>query len=85
MLSNDDLKLLKLVAEAVNYKYDGINKEVWNPLTNDGDALRLVVAWLPFYEIKYTREDLDYCNGDPYAAARRAIVKAVIIEHFGTL
>ena len=61
---------------------------IWNPLESDGDALRLAVklnlaiqtlpgrnkpsseAW---HNDKYARELWD---GDPYAATRRAIVRA---------
>lgn len=64
----------------------------WNPLTDDGDALRLavklglVVVVLP--EIKYTgiylpaehiggKYDItEFHDKDPYAATRRAIVRA---------
>jgi len=56
----------------------------WNPLTNDGDALRLavklriVVQHAPRYVVAI--HDDDAChedNGiDPYAATRRAIVRA---------
>jgi hypothetical protein len=77
--------------------YDGYHGPSWNPLTNDGDALRLAVklgidvsfplyrkpdpptvhagrywdtyvsCWYPFEERK---------GEDPYAATRRAIVRA---------
>jgi hypothetical protein len=50
----------------------------WNPLTNDGDALRLAVK----LGINCWRDgDVIWCNGerfgfdDPYAATRRAIVR----------
>lgn len=61
-------------------------KEFWNPLTDDGDALRLAVKLR--LEIGFPRE---YCvwsfgtngvvcmedpNNDAYAATRRAIVRA---------
>lgn len=52
----------------------------WNPLTDDGDALRLVVKlgidvvfWEGFVTAEYERE---MYKDDPYAAVRRAIVKA---------
>ena len=53
----------------------------WNPLTDDGDALRLAVK----LGIQAWRDDnIIWCNGerfgfeddDPYAATRRAIVRA---------
>ena len=57
----------------------------WNPLTDDADALRLAVKLemeLDFSddETSATRElrvrAVEYHEGDPYAATRRAIVKA---------
>ena len=58
--------------------------KVWNPLINDGDALRLAVKLELFVaphgrgtyvagEIPFLREEYD---DDPYAATRRAIVRA---------
>lgn len=57
----------------------------WNPLTDDGDALRLAVKLL--FEIDMGRgciavrhstgiKILEAFNHDPYAATRRAIVRA---------
>lgn len=50
----------------------------WNPLTDDGDALRLVVRLkqLGLWNKPYTGEALDGWREDPYAATRRAIVRA---------
>jgi hypothetical protein len=48
----------------------------WNPLTDDGDAFRLMVRCLPFYTVCYSREDYEACNRDGLAATRRAIVRA---------
>ena len=52
----------------------------WNPLTDDGDALRLAVkleldaAW---YEKQvYVDYIVEQYDNDPYAATRRAIVRA---------
>jgi hypothetical protein len=94
-----DKELLELAAKAagITYKYYSdledpvINDDqwplvVWNPLTDDGDALRLVVK----LQIDITNlSSACYCEGpqgqdafvevendDPYAATRRAIVKA---------
>ena len=65
----------------------GVDTMTWNPLTDDGDALRLAVRlsirpncaerasadyWLGC-ELNTVIEEL---NGDPYAATRRAIVRA---------
>lgn len=60
----------------------------WSPLTDDGDALRLavklgfgfdVLLTLGATELSYGNGDdtlLEYHNKDPYAATRRAIVRA---------
>jgi hypothetical protein len=48
----------------------------WNPLTNSGDAFELAVKCLPFYTLRYSREDWEECNEDGLSATRRAIVKA---------
>jgi hypothetical protein len=64
------------------------DKYVWNPLTDDGDALRLAVklkmkveGWFNG-ELECARADCKAAlvsephSGDPYAATRRAIVRA---------
>ena len=99
-----DRELLELAAKAAGYKHtqwsplqhptvrwgvctiDGI----WNPLTDDGDALRLAVK-LELYPINLACVDngelmvevdckdgsvLEVLGDDPYAATRRAIVRA---------
>ncbi len=58
----------------------------WNPLTDDGDALRLAVKLevqvvIPgdnkdVYAGKLLFDAFEPVNGDPYAATRRAIVRA---------
>ncbi len=52
----------------------------WNPLTDDGDALRLAVKLELIDEHRWkapiTGAIFDECNGDWYAATRRAIVRA---------
>ena len=61
----------------------------WNPLTDDGDALRLAVklnicvfnntyaSWAATGSLQEVRgEELHNGGADPYAATRRAIVKA---------
>lgn len=76
-----DRELLENAAKAAGYWntdfncYDGAI--AWNPLTDDGDAFRLAIKCLPFHTLKYSREDYDHCQQDPYAATRRAIVRAV--------
>lgn len=78
--------------------YDRFLDHEWNPLTDDGDALRLAVELkldISFGNGYYFDEgDMTFCgercdggesrwfkrfvkhNGDPYAATRRAIVRA---------
>lgn len=64
---------------------DGYNMPLWNPLTNDGDALRLAVKLgltVGQYEGIYSFvgwddfEEEEPHGNDPYAATRRAIVRA---------
>lgn len=89
-----DLKLLELAAKADGRKTERIAGKLWiekcttewNPLTDDGDALRLAVklnlsfepvestAWVWFSDEEYPIEER--YSGDPYAATRRAIVRA---------
>ena len=95
-----DIELLELAAKAagmvVHWNYrreqffhdycDGLTDE-WNPLTDDGDALRLAVklklcifrnddvSWVATGSFQTVRAE--EVNGtDPYAATRRAIVRA---------
>lgn len=66
--------------------FDG-DKYVWNPLVDDGDALRLAVkfgmhigmcddAVLVTCAGHIYRQLFEWHNDDPYAATRRAIVRA---------
>ena len=52
----------------------------WNPLTDDGDALRLAVKLQLTPHIDGNMTDCEGCTevslNDPYAATRRAIVRA---------
>jgi hypothetical protein len=86
----NDKELLELAAKAAgNITFEDCfmqnpaiyGKREWNPLTDDGDALRLAVK----LEILNTRPNgyewpnIDLFNqhkDDPYAATRRAIVRA---------
>jgi len=70
--------------------YLGWGKGIWNPLTDDGDALRLAVKLnIPIWEcaqynramaeVRYGAASGEYwepVGDDPYAATRRAIVRA---------
>jgi len=57
--------------------WEGLGSDtVWNPLTDDGDALRLAVALGLTARMSYNGQDYEAANKDPYAATRRAIVRA---------
>lgn len=104
-----DRELLELAAKATRDFYthpdnkipDGfpvifyLDGKQWNPLTDDGDALRLAVkldlAVMPYpvfespkHSVVVSQRNLDHSrfevvelyNSDPYAATRRAIVRA---------
>jgi hypothetical protein len=91
-----DRELLELAAKAAGDIVDGPIGSVWNPLNDDGDALRLAVklhldinAYPCTDEVAATQHKHGkYCEGiinrcferfasdDPYAATRRAIVRA---------
>ena len=90
-----DRELLELAAKAVGHAIDRIDAmhepedwACWNPLTDDGDALRLAVKCAidisPDYDGTYAEAVIDgepmwasgfASNGDLYAATRRAIVR----------
>jgi len=103
MGSNEsDFDLLKAAAEAVAYYHDGFDSALghdvwwlqdqarfgaWNPLGDDGDALRLAVKLrLQVAPGTYGADCSVFCAGqaqasepsgnDPFAAPRRAIVRA---------
>ena len=94
-----DLELLELAAKANggefhsgHFSSDGREWEEWNPLIDDGDALRLAVKMNMSIMRDYGRDAvqvstddggdsftafaLEGDNEDPYAATRRAIVRA---------
>jgi len=82
---NNDKELLTLAAKAAGIAdgdvfYDMDNDKVWNPLTDDGDALRLAVKLglgIRFYlDGVGAGEEYEMNQEDPYAATRRAIVRA---------
>jgi hypothetical protein len=94
-----DRGLLEAAAKAAWIELDGLDDHlgglyltdhmtVWNPLTDDGDALRLAVQlrlhleWLPTVDgvcawqlTNHVVENTPLAS-DPYAATRRAIVRA---------
>ena len=69
-----------------NYVGHGETAELWNPLSDDGDAFRLVVK--AELTVHHWADEICVCNmngtinesiarvGDIYAATRRAIVRA---------
>ena len=93
-----DIELLKMAASAISLDYiecgrlDGSGDliasatgKTWNPLTNDGDALRLAVKLCLVINIgemsatvcgEFDSEIGTIFGDDPYAATRRAIVRA---------
>ena len=74
---------MSLMTDYVWVTSDGVELAVWNPLTDDGDALRLAVKLglvlknrddlADAYSAEYVEKTLP---SDPYAATRRAIVRA---------
>ena len=88
-----DRELLELAAKAAGMYFDKyqecwyengeMSRPTWNPLTDDGDALRLAVKLrlilknrddlADAYSMEYSEKTLP---ADPYAATRRAIVRA---------
>ena len=95
-----DRELLELAAKAagLDVSFDATQWDrfwvnggggFWNPLTDDGDALRLAVKLAIDFKIRnevtwWERQESDEVvywhhephNNDPYAATRRAIVRA---------
>ncbi len=92
-----DRELLELAAMAVGAKpsqedgviYAGFGSREWNPLTDDGDALRLAVkvkllvdtdhcCAMPIYKSGSNPDDWSdgELEDDPYESTRRAIVRA---------
>lgn len=88
-----DKELLELAAKAagISWSYE-INLKTWNPLTDDGDALRLAVrlgitigpesddvigkSLVRVSWLNRTHSLGEYGDGNHYAATRRAIVRA---------
>ena len=87
-----DKELLMLAAKAADIKVKGFYEDEdtlaikpgpgmptarWNPLTNDGDALRLAVKLdlISLFDCYEAISDAQL-ETDPYAATRRAIVRA---------
>ena len=81
-----DRELLELAAKAAGYnqKTEPAHWLNWNPLIDDGDALRLAVKLKMDIEQSTDGVEIvigldfwfEHHNDDPYAATRRAIVRA---------
>ncbi|AYN94386.1 hypothetical protein EAW52_10650 [Pseudomonas sp. LTJR-52] len=95
-------ELLELAAKAAGYRIKfgasgdpyiqaGMNTRAWNPLTDDGDALRLAVKLdinIRYHSVlgqafaknagieRQIEQNVEECNSDRYQATRRAIVLA---------
>ena len=82
-----DRELLELAAKAAGIADGDVfwgmkHKKEWQPLTDDGDALRLAVKL--GIDIEFEGENIVFADGnyseflppDPVAATRRAIVRA---------
>ena len=89
-----DRELLELAAKAAGIKGSfvgdvfaiawGEERDYWNPLTDDGDALRLAVKLGLVLDAQGDKtfcgttqyDAIEHHKDDPYAATRRAIVRA---------
>ena len=93
-----DRELLELAAKAAGSDLNNLefnkflrSETMWNPLTDDGDALRLAVKLGLFIDLCYPNKTCGWVDNyesgicktleqpesiDPYAATRRAIVRA---------
>lgn len=89
-----DRELLEMAAKAIGGEYlDGIGLMIggagaeWNPLADDGDALRLATTVGMSIKIRLRSKDVraavpymrgfqEFFNDNPAAATRRAIVRA---------
>lgn len=79
-----DKELLELAANAAGCSYSQV-EDIWNPLTDDGDALRLAVKLRLHVSVfadaigigtpGYGYIETKWID-DPYAATSRAIVRA---------
>ena len=88
-----DKELLELAAKAAGFTFEDHydddeywpwveeTQDFWNPLADDGDALRLMVRLkidVSLYNNCVSVDDapLEFYGDDPYAAVRRGIVEA---------
>lgn len=84
-----DKELLELASKAAGIYKDALDCEWydphgyvrpdWNPLTDDGDALRLEIALnltTKHRFLDFLAEENTLCGGDYFKARRRAIVRA---------
>lgn len=88
-----DKELLELAGKAAGVDLSGatfdgwgyVIQSEWNPLTDDGDALRLAVrlelnvafnTWTSGDAVVIVESQVEYLEEDPFATTRRAIVRA---------
>ena len=76
-----DRELLELAAKAAGIPYKALPHsgscwEKWDPLNDDGDALRLAVKLGLFMRAAVREIPRDEYDAEPYAATRRAITRA---------
>lgn len=95
MTEQTDRELLEMAAKAVGLPWErwvAEGNDSWNPLTDDGDALRLAVklrvkfrynealgqalAWTGGVPDFEAQANIEYCGRDECAATRRAITRA---------
>ena len=83
-MTDEDKTLLELAARAAGFEAGWVIQG-WNPITDDGDALRLavklgltLVVESDMVFCRNQRSDKAFCERgkDRYAATRRAIVRA---------
>lgn len=81
---NNDKELLTLAAKAAGINVDSWEDCGWSPLSDDSDALRLAVELGLVVDAQKDRtwvgktqyDAVEHHGNDPYAATRRAIVRA---------
>ena len=76
-----DRELLELADKAAGIPYKALPHsgscwEKWDPLNDDGDALRLAVKLGLFMRAAVREIPRDEYDAEPYAATRRAITRA---------
>jgi hypothetical protein len=84
IMNYNDTTLLELAAKAAGIDLgeywspylEEIQNQHWNPLRNDGQALRLAVKLGIRVPTEWEHEKMERCGLDVYEATRRVIVRA---------